>query len=72
MLLYLDDMIVILPDFDSHFYKLEKVFMRLQDAGLKLKPTKWELRRDKVHYLDHIVRAKGVATDLAKVEAIKK
>ena len=72
LLLYVDNVIVISPDFDSHLQRLEKVLRRLQDAGLKLKPTKCELLQDEVHYLGHVVSAKGVATDLAKVEAIKK
>ena len=57
---------MISPDFDSHLLRLVKVFKRLQDAGLKLKPTKCKLLQDEFHYLGH------VATDPAKVEAIKK
>ena len=41
-------------------------------SRLKLKPTKCELLQDEVHYLGHVVSAEGVATDPAKVEAIKK
>ena len=37
--MYLDDVIVISPDFDSHFQRLEETFRQLQDAGLKLKPN---------------------------------
>ena len=65
-------MIVISPDIDSHLQRLEEVFSRLQDAGRKLKPTMCELLQDEVHYLGHVVSAEGVATDPAKVEAIKK
>ena len=59
-------MIVILRDFNSHLQRLEKVLKRLQDAGLKLKPTKWERLQDEVHYLGYVVSAKSVATDAAK------
>ena len=72
LLLYLDDVIVISPDFDSHLQRLEEVYSRLQDAGVKLKPAKCELLQDEVHYLGHVVSAEGVATDATKVEAIKK
>ena len=72
LLLYLDDMIVTSPDFNSLLQRLEYVFRWLQDAGLKLKPTKCELLQDKVHYLDHVVSVKGATTDLAKGEAIKR
>ena len=33
LLFYLDDVIVILPDFDSHLQRLMEVFRWLQDAG---------------------------------------
>ena len=67
LLLYLDNVIVISPDFDSHLQRLEEVFSRLQDAGLKLK-----LLQNEVHCLGHVVNAEAVARDPAKVEAIKK
>ena len=51
LLLYLDDVIVISPDFESHLQRLQDVFDRLQDAGLKLKPSKCELLQDEAHYL---------------------
>ena len=44
-LLYLDHVIVISPDFEIHIQRLQEVFGRLQDAGLKLKPSKCELLR---------------------------
>ena len=72
LFVYLDNVIVISLDFDSHLQRLEEVFRRLQDAGLKLKPTKCELLQDKVRYLGHVVNSKDVAADPAKVEAIKK
>ena len=72
LLLYRDDVIVILPDFDSHLQSIEKVLRQLQDAGLKLKPTKWEFLHDEVRYLGYVVSAKDVATDLTTVEAITK
>ena len=46
ILLYLDDVIVISSDFDSHLQRLEEVFKWLQDAGLKVKPTKCKLLHD--------------------------
>ena len=70
-LLYLDDVIVISPDFASHLERLEEVLQRLQSAGLKLKPQKCELLQTKVRYLGHIVSAAGIATDPEKIEAIE-
>ena len=70
-LLYLDDVIVIAPDFSSHLQRLEEVLQRLQGAGLKLKPQKCELLQKRVRYLGHIVSADGIATDPEKIEAIE-
>ena len=71
LLLYLDDIIVIAPDFNTHLQQLEEVLQRLQQAGLKLKPSKCELLQSEVRYLGHIVSANGVATDPEKVAAVK-
>ena len=71
LLLYLDDIIVIGPDFQTHMARLEQVLQRLWAAGLKLKPAKCELLREEVKFLGHIVGANGVATDPAKVAAVE-
>ena len=70
-LLYLDDVIVIAPDFRTHLDRLAEVLQRLQQAGLKLKPKKCELLQTEVKYLGHLVSAEGIATDPEKVEAIR-
>ena len=70
-LLYLNDVIVISPDFGSHLTRLEEVLQRLHGAGLKLKPQKCELLQTQVRYLGHIVSSNGIATDPDKIEAIK-
>ena len=56
MLLYLDD-IIVAPDFKTHLARLEEIFQRLEGAGLKLKPAKYELLQERV------VSTKGVSTD---------
>jgi transposase InsO family protein len=71
LLLYLDDIIVISPDFTTHLSRLEEVLLRLQKAGLKLKPAKCELFQDQVNYLGHVVSSQGIATDPKKVETVK-
>ena len=71
LLLYLDDIIVISPDFDSHLERLEEVLKRLRGADLKLKPSKCELLKEEVRYLGHIVSSRGVSTDPEKAEAVK-
>ena len=39
-LFYLDDVIVILPNFTTYLHRLEEVLQKLQSAGMKLKPQK--------------------------------
>ncbi|XP_067937159.1 uncharacterized protein [Watersipora subatra] len=55
LLLYLDDVVVIAPDFKTHLHRLEELFQRLWQAGLKVIPTKCELLQSQVRYLSHIV-----------------
>jgi len=71
LLIYLDDVIVISPDFETHVSRLREVFERLRGAGLKLKPSKCALLQPKVKYLRHIVGRNGVETDPEKVRAIE-
>jgi len=55
LLIYLDDIIVISPDFDTHVSRLREVFDRLQAVGLKLKPSKCALLQREFKYLGHVV-----------------
>ena len=70
-IIYLDDIVIFSKDPVSHLERLEAVFRKLEEAGLKLKPSKCELFRRKLAYLGHVISAKGVATDESKIEAIK-
>lgn len=71
LLLYLDDNIIIIPDFRTHMQWLEDVFQRLHQAGLKLKTTKWKLLKKEGRCLGHIVRAFGASTNPEKIAAIR-
>ena len=71
LLLYLDDIIVMAPDFQSYLSRLREVLDRLRTAGLKLKPSKCVLFQSEVCYLGHVVSAQGVATDPSKIKAVK-
>ena len=70
-LVYLDDTVIFSKDPVSHLERLEAVFCKLEEAGLKLKPSKCELFRRQLAYLGHVISAEGVATDEGKIEAIK-
>ena len=70
-IIYLDDIVIFSKDLASHLERLEAVFQKLEEAGLKLKPSKCELFQRQLAYLGHVISAKGVATDESKIEAIK-
>jgi len=71
LLIYLDDVIVMSPDFPTHVSRLREVFDRLWAAGLKLKLSKCVLLQPEVTYLGHVAGPDGVATDPEKVQAVK-
>ena len=70
-IIYLDDIAIFSKDPESHLERLEAVFQKLEEAGLKLKPSKCELFWRQLAYLGHVISAKGVATNESKIEAIK-
>ena len=70
-LLYLDDIIVFSKSFESHLQRLEHVFQRLKDHGLKLKPSKCTFFQSKVKYLGHVVSKEGIHTDPDKIETVQ-
>ena len=57
---------------DDHITRLEGVFEKLAEAGLKLKPSKCEFFKARLKYLGHVVSPQGIATDPTKIEAILK
>ena len=71
-IIYLDDIVIFFKDLASHLERLEAVFWKLEEAGLKLKQSKCKLFQWQIAYLGHIVSAQGIATDEGKMEAIKK
>ena len=70
LLIYLDDLLVFAKSFDEHLGRLEIVFKRLMEAGLKLKPSKCHLFQRSVKFLGHVVSAEGVAPNADKVSAV--
>ena len=64
-LAYLDNVIVYSRSHYQHLRDLKAVFERLRVAGLKFKPVKFQLFRDEVLYLGHVVNAAGVSPDPA-------
>ena len=71
LLIYLDDILVFGKSVDEMIQRLDTVFGKLRDFGLKIKPQKCSLFRCEVTFLGHIVSAAGVATDPEKTKAVQ-
>jgi len=71
LLIYLDYVIVISPDFTTYVSRLREVFDCLRAAGLNLKPSMCALMQQEVTYLGDVVGHDRVATDPEKVQAVK-
>ena len=71
LLVYLNDIIIPCTTFEQGLQRLEQVFRRLRQAGLKLKAKKCSLFQQEVVYLGHKVSKEGIHTDDAKISAVK-
>ena len=60
--------IIFIQVISDHLQKLREVLARLQKAGLKIEPIKCFLMQRSVHYLGHVVMAKG---DPKKVSCVR-
>ena len=70
VLIYLDDVIIFSATIEEHLARLNRVFSRLREHGLKLKPSKCSILQEEVKYLGHVVSERGVATDPEKTAAV--
>ena len=69
-IIYLDDIIVFIQTPEENLVRLQAVFDNLKAAGLKLKPSKYELFKKQINYLGHVVGHKGITTDPDKIKAV--
>jgi hypothetical protein len=68
---YLDDVIIYSKTWLEHLEHIEKVFVKLHKAGLKLGPKKCKFAQDQIEFLGHIVTAEGIKPDPKKLELVK-
>ena len=68
---YLNDIIIFSEMWESHLKHLKEVFRWLQDADLKIKCSKCEFFKSKIHYLGYLVGTDGVQPLPEKVAAIQ-
>ena len=69
-LAYLDDIIRFGRTFEEHLDRLYQALKRLENANLKLKPSKCAFGKKWVAFLGHIISEQGISTDPEKVKRI--
>jgi hypothetical protein len=67
----LDDLIIYSNTIEEHIERLDKVFTRLKEHGLKRKGKKCHFFKPQVKYLGHIISPEGIATDPEKIDVVK-
>ncbi len=68
---FLDDVIIVSENIDSHLRRLIEVFDRFSEAGLTLRYKKCDFLRQSITYLGHILDKDGARTTPDKVKAIQ-
>lgn len=67
---YLDDIIVATPDFETHVRVLQTIFDRLLAAGVTVNRDKCEFGKSELKYLGYVVDHNGLRVDADKVSAV--
>ncbi len=67
MFCYLDDLIIVSKDLENHLHKLDLVFTKLEEAGLKAKLSKCDFLKSRIVVVD----GKGIHTADTKINAVK-
>ena len=70
VIVYIDDIVVYSNDWDTHIFRIRKLFEALSQAGLVINLAKCEIGKAKVRYLGHEVGLGEIAPKNANVQAI--
>jgi len=70
-LCFLDDIIIFADDPGQLIDRLDTVFTRLRECGLRAKPSKCVLFKSPINFLGHLVSENGIQPQPEKLEAIK-
>ena len=68
---YLNDIIIFSDNELEHSEHLEVIFCRLKEAGLKMKCSKCDFFKSKIHYLGHLISTDGIRLLPNKLDSIK-
>lgn len=67
---YLDDILCFSKSFQDHIEDLKRVFCRLREHGVKLRPKKCGLFKRQVRYVGRLVTSEGIQVDPNDLEAV--
>ena len=66
-----DDIIIFSKNESQHLEHLEIVFSRLREPGLKMKWSKCDFFKSKIHYLGHLISPEGISPLPNKLDCIQ-
>lgn len=67
---FLDDILIYSKTWEDHLHHLRLVLETLRTRSFFAKLTKCDFCKDSVHYLGHVISAKGVEVDNSKIDTI--
>ena len=68
---YFDDILVYTKTFDEHITKLDNVFTKLGNGGLKIRIEKCGFFQEQITYLGHLLNEEGVSVDPDKITRVQ-
>lgn len=68
---YIDDVLVVLRNWDEHLVHLKEVFVALRKAGLRCKGKKCEFGKVRLEFLGHLIGGGMISVPKARVRAIR-
>ena len=68
---YIDNVLVFYRTLEDNLRRLKAVIQRIQEAGLKLKPSKCYFLRREVEYLGHVITTQALKTTPRLVSAVR-
>ena len=70
-MVYLDDILVFSPDWETHLADLELVLSRLRDHGYYIKLSKCEFGKEEIDWVGHELRERGITVQKSKTKVIE-
>ena len=67
---FIDDVIIFGKTFEEHLRNIQLVLSKIQEATLKLAPSKCQFFKRKVKFIGHIVSERGIEIDPDKTEKV--